>query len=125
MKKWICQVCILTCCNVFISSCFYDIESELYPYSTCISINTKYSADVLPILQRSCYSCHSHDNAPLNGNIRLDSYENVLHYVQNGLLMGSLRHEAGYVPMPQDAQKISDCDISKIEAWIADGAMRN
>ena len=125
MKNWVYHIGILAFGIVFLSSCFYDVESELYPYSTCVSINTKYAADVLPILQRSCYSCHSQDNAALNGNIRLDSYEDVLHYVQNGLLMGSLRHEDGYVPMPQEAQKISACDISRIEAWIADGAIQN
>ena len=31
-------------------------------------------------------------------------------------------HEDGFVNMPFGGAKLSDCNISKMEAWIADGA---
>jgi hypothetical protein len=125
MKNWAYHLGILAFCVILLSSCYYDVESELYPYATCNPANTKYASGVLPILQRSCYSCHNQDNATLNGNVKIDSYEDVLQYVQNGMLMGSLRHDVGYVAMPKDAQKISDCELAKIEAWISEGALNN
>ena len=35
------------------------------------------------------------------GNVSLESYDNIIHYVHNGMLMGSIHHEHGFEPMPQ------------------------
>ena len=41
-----------------------------------------------------------------------------------GSMVGALNHEPGFTPMPNPpgSPKIAQCDIDKIEAWIADGA---
>jgi len=39
--------------------------------------------------------------------------------------MGSIQYEYGFEPMPQNASKISDCEILKLESWIAHGALHD
>jgi hypothetical protein len=111
--------------TVLCQACYYDVESELYPYSTCLTHQVSYQQDIRQILERSCLSCHNNDNAALNGNIKLETYPDVKRYVEDGSFLGTVRRDAGFIPMPQDAQRISQCEISKIEAWIDAGALNN
>ena len=39
--------------------------------------------------------------------------------------MGSLKHLDGFSPMPQNANKISSCEIALIEKWINDTTFVN
>ncbi len=125
MKNWSITLRIIAFGAILCSSCYYDVESELYPYSTCLSIKPTYTQVILPILARSCFSCHNNDNALQNGNVSLESYNNVIPYVHDGTLMGSIHHKNGFEPMPQNASKLSYCDILKIESWIEEGAPNN
>ncbi len=110
---------------IFLNQCYYDKEGILYPgSSTCTPSTTpSFSADVLPILNARCNNCHS-GSFP-SANIKLDTYDNVLIYVANGSLMGSIRHTSGYSPMPKNSSKLSACDILKIADWIAAGSLNN
>lgn len=105
------------------SSCYYDIEEDLYPDYGCDLTNIRYSADIVPIINRYCYSCHS--VSANQGNVILEGYDQMIRYVNDGSLVGSIRHEAGWVAMPEDAPKIPDCDIMKIEEWIISGKLNN
>jgi hypothetical protein len=40
-------------------------------------------------------------------------------------LYGTISHSAGFLPMPQNGNKLSDCNITKIRLWVADGAPNN
>lgn len=108
---------------VFISACYYDVEEELYPDTGCDTMNLSYQEDIVPILDRNCYVCHSADVN--TGNITLEGHSELLMHVNSGRLLGAIRHEQGFMPMPQGASKLIACDISKIEQWIADGAPNN
>jgi hypothetical protein len=67
--------------------------------------------------------CH---NAASNfGNIKLETYEQVVQRVEDGRLLGAIRHESGFSPMPQGNPKLSDCQIAQIEAWIDEGYPQN
>ena len=59
------------------------------------------------------------------GNVTLEGYENLLQYVNSGQLLGAIRHDNGYSPMPQSGGKLSDCNISLFEIWVAEGALDN
>jgi mono/diheme cytochrome c family protein len=83
----------------------------------------KYTANVLPIIQANCYSCHA--NGQINGGVTLDSYTKVKAQVDNGNLIGVITHAAGYPAMPYNLPKLSECDINKIKDWIARGAQNN
>lgn len=110
---------------MFLTQCYYDQEGTLYPgSSTCTpSATPSFNTDVLPILNARCNSCHSGSFA--SANIRLDTYNDVMIYVADGSLMGSIRHTSGYSPMPKNSSKLSACDILKISDWIAAGSLNN
>jgi mono/diheme cytochrome c family protein len=84
----------------------------------CDTVNVTYNASVLPIFDQYCLDCHS--GAAPQAGIDLTNYSMVALLAENGTLLGSLRHESGYSPMPQGVDKLSDCDIAKIEIWIRD-----
>lgn len=104
-------------------SCYYDVEEELYPSLECSTTGVTYSGVVEPILKSKCYSCH--DAATNSGNITLEGYASLKAYVDNGELLGAIKHSNGFSPMPKNAAMLVDCDIKKIETWITEGAQQN
>lgn len=112
---------LLTICSW--SACYYDVEEEIYPSIECDTNNVTYAATIVPLLQANCYSCHS---AAANlGNITIEGYSNLKRFVDNGQLLGSIRHEAGFSAMPKNQPQLVGCNIQKIEQWINDGALNN
>ncbi len=108
---------------VIFSACYYDSEEKLYPTTDCVTANMSYQTNIVPILQRNCYVCHS---AAVNtGNITLEGYGELIKHVNSGKLLGAINHDYGFTPMPQNAPKMVTCEIAKIEKWIADGAPDN
>ncbi len=106
--------------STFLVGCAYDNEEDLYPNLVCDTQLATYQAVIVPIMTTYCLGCHSND-ANL-GEVSLEGYDNLLNYVNNGRLLGSIRHENGFSAMPKDQPKIPACDIRKIEQWIAAGA---
>lgn len=105
------------------SSCYYDVEEELYPSIECQTQNLSYTNDIVSILEQHCYNCHS---AAANfGNVTLEGYTQLKSYVNSGQLLGVIRHEDGYSPMPKNAPKLRECEIAKIVAWVEAGAPEN
>ncbi len=79
-----------------------------------------FSGVVLPNLAlNGCVSCHG-GSSP-QGGIRLDTYQTVKSMAESGRLMGAIRHEPGYVPMPKGGGKMDECQADQIERWILDG----
>jgi hypothetical protein len=103
--------------------CYYDIEEELYPSVECQTDNLSFQSDIAPIIQRNCLGCHS--QAANQGNVVLEGYNRLKTYVDNGKLQGVINHRAGFSPMPKNQPKLLECEIAKIEQWIADGALDN
>lgn len=122
MKKSFVALLVLI---TFSAGCYFDSEEELYGLAgPCDTSNTTYAATVLPILQNyGCIGCHTGVSA--SGGIRLDTYTNVKTQADNGRLYGSISHSGGYSPMPQGANKMLTCDISRIKAWIDGGSPNN
>lgn len=114
---------LMLVCLVAFTACYYDSEENLYPQTNCVTTNLSLQGDIVPILQRNCYVCHS---AAVNtANITLEGHSELMKHVNSGKLLGAIRHEAGFQPMPQGAGQLIDCDIAKIEQWIADGSLNN
>lgn len=105
-------------------SCYYDIEEELYPKAGCDVTVVTLLARVKPIIQGSCYSCHSTQNCTSSGaGINLEDYAGLRAKVDDGKLLKSINHIAGISPMPKGSTaKIDACEIKIIEKWVADGA---
>jgi Fe-S-cluster-containing hydrogenase component 2 len=102
-----------------IPACHFSNEEDLIPQDGCITDAISFSADVTPILQNSCVSCHNSSNP--SGGVELDDYNGISAVAGNGSLSGSVNHKDGYSPMPQGMPKLDSCDIARIDAWIADG----
>jgi len=101
-------------------SCKYDNIENLYPATgDCDTTNISYANDVWPIIGSNCTSCHS-GNAP-SGNVNLENHEQIKAAGINGSLLGVIKHENGWSPMPKGTSKLPDCDILKIETWGNNG----
>lgn len=98
-------------------------ENLVCPPSDCNLNNTTFSGGVNPIIQTYCIGCHS--GALPGGNINYSTYAGVKATVDNGKLLGSVKRDFGYLPMPQNGSKLSDCNIDIIQAWIDAGAPNN
>jgi hypothetical protein len=88
--------------------------------TNCDSSKYKFAADIQPMINIYCKGCHN--NITPSGGYSYDSYAGILLPVQNGRLLGAIKHQAGFVAMPRGGNKLSDCQIKKIENWIANGA---
>lgn len=109
---------------VIISSCYYDNAEELYPQPTCITDSMSLQTNIRPILSLNCYACHSTAAAPGNRNVDLEDYNELKKYAISGQLVNAIKHQSNY-PMPQNAQKLGNCDIAKIESWVNAGSLEN
>jgi mono/diheme cytochrome c family protein len=109
---------------VFMQSCYYDVEDELYPQTVaCDTLDVTFTNSIFPIINSNCTSCHS--GAAPSGNIRLESYNTISAAANNGSLLGVIRHEPGWSPMPKGGGQLNDCNIAQIETWVNDGTPNN
>ena len=90
---------------------------------TCNTVNVSYSGFIAPLFTTFCNGCHSGGNP--SGGLLLNSYNGVKAVAQNGRLIGAISWSAGFQKMPQSGNKLSNCSIDKIQAWINDGAPNN
>lgn len=117
-------ICVL---SVFLmASCYYDNEEYLYPGlpgGQCDTTSVTYSGFVAPLLASNCNSCHN-ESTP-NGNVILNNYIGLKNVVNSGIFRKAINHEPGAPKMPQDGNKLPSCELSKIDAWINQGAPQN
>lgn len=106
-----------------IQSCYYDKAEQVYPITsnTCDTTAITYTTKVQPIIQNYCYSCHA-GTASAGAGIVLDNYLAVKAFVPSGSLVNRLITTDPSLLMPKGGPKLSDCDISKIKAWVNAGA---
>ncbi|MBZ5856773.1 c-type cytochrome [Flavihumibacter profundi] len=105
-------------------SCTKDNAASQNANTSCNTENMSFSKDIQPIVSANCTaSCHNAANP--TGNRIFTSYSGVANAVDNGKLIGVISHSPGYTPMPQGGAKLSDCNISKIKAWVDQGALDN
>jgi hypothetical protein len=118
MKK----VLFLSLNLLFLISCKYNNEEDLYGLVSCDTSNVKYSLQVLSTLQANCYSCHS--GTAVNGaNIKLDNFSTLKFYATSGLLVNSITRTNN--SMPKGSPKLPNCKITEIKAWVNKGAPQN
>ena len=83
---------------------------------------------IRPVLAEACYECHnSVDKA--KGDIALDWRDALIDSKiivpgkpEESILMGSIRHDEDYEPMPSKKPKLSNLSIKAFEDWIRMGA---
>ena len=81
-----------------------------------------YSSNISPIMSAHCSSCHS--GAAPAGNISLENYNDVKVSAINGSLLGTMEHASAWSAMPKNQQKLDECTINKVRAWINQGVKK-
>ncbi len=94
----------------------------------CDSVNVSFSETIFPIIQNSCYGCHS--GADPGGGILLTNHAQIsatgaITPGNTGSLLGAVTWTSGNIPMPENGQQLSDCKIAQIRKWINDGMPDN
>ena len=89
----------------------------------CDTINVSYSAIIKTIMDNNCMGCHS-GTTPAGG-VSISNYIEVKAIAQNGSLLGTVEHKAGFSPMPKGMTKLSACNISQLKVWINEGMQNN
>ena len=92
-------------------------------FGTCDSTNVKFSTFIAPLVQNKCLGCHTATSA--GGGVVLNSYATIKTSVQSGKFWGSVNHASGFSAMPKGTDKMPQCDLNKIKAWINRGALNN
>lgn len=89
----------------------------------CNTTSVTYSQTILPIINASCKGCHS-GTSP-DGGISYTNYTEIKESALSGSLMGVVNHANGYVAMPYNQSKLSDCKIEQLTIWVNAGAPNN
>ena len=109
--------------GLILASCAKDVDEDLNPIDTCNTDAVSFQNDVLPLFNTNCNGCHG--AASNFGGITLDNYADAKTVVDSERLLGAIKRDDGFSPMPQGASKLNDCSIDKVAAWLADGAPNN
>lgn len=107
------------------ASCTYS-HGDPAPACDVASENVTYSRVISPIFDAHCRVCHSGAAANVQGaGYDFGNYQGINQYASTTRLLGCIKHLPGYPAMPLGREKLSDCDIQRIEAWIAAGKPNN
>jgi len=85
----------------------------------CDSVIVTFTNIIQPMMQKYCIGCHGSGNP--SGGISLHNYDGVVATASSGQLMGVVRQDPGYSPMPKNGNKLSNCEITQLQVWINNG----
>ncbi|MEO6303480.1 MAG: cytochrome c, partial [Bacteroidia bacterium] len=86
---------------------------------SCDTTNFEYTNRIKSIMQSWCVGCHNPGNK--GGGFDLSDYNGLIVAIPNNKLLGSIKHQSGFIPMPQNGGQISSCEITAIEKWVVNG----
>jgi hypothetical protein len=95
---------------LFVMSCGDDED--------CNTKGLTYNKDIKTLIS-GCASASCHASGSNVGS--LSNYTDTKAFVAFGRILGAVKHSTGFSPMPKGGTKWSDCNISKLEAWINAG----
>lgn len=121
MKKLI----LITAVALYVCSCSWENEELLFPETEiCDTLDVSFALDVVPILTNNCFACHSNVNAPdFTFGFSLEDYEDVR--AASTQIVGAIKHDEGFSPMPRGADQLDSCQIGIVEAWVNQGSLNN
>lgn len=109
-----------------LNACYYDKADKLYPNAnTCDTSNMTFTKSVQPILKANCTDAGCHTVANANAGIELETYSGTMLVVPQDKLINAVKYIAGGSKNMPPTQKMTDCNINKIEAWIRRGSPEN
>lgn len=110
---------------LFLVGCYRDNEEELYPRAPISEPDgpVSFARDIQPLLITHCANSGCHDPSGRGGGYDFSHYEGV--FKASGRMVGALKHEPGYSPMPKGAPALDPQTIQLISIWIQEGAKNN
>jgi hypothetical protein len=115
---------LILCATIIVTASCGDKEEEPEDPSVCNTDNLTYDNWAQDFINGNCATSGCHDaNANMNAvPYSMHTYETAKNAVDDGRIIGAINRDPGFNPMPKGEAMLSDCDISKMEAWISDGA---
>ncbi len=91
-----------------------------------------FEREIRPLLHKRCHACHSSESTVLQGGLRVDTRDHLIHggdsgpaivpgKVEESLLIEAVRHDGLGYDMPPSG-KMHDREIRLLEDWVARGA---
>lgn len=104
-----------------IVACGGDDDDE----GECNTENLTYDNFAQDFLITNCSTlgaCHVEANKDVPKVGSFENYEDTKVVVDSMRIIGAINHEAGFFTMPKGGEKLDDCSIDKLTAWIQAGA---
>ena len=109
---------------LLMTNCSYDNSIDSYGNTAaCDTAAVTFSQDIDALISQNCEGCHNGMSA--NGGLILSGHQNTAAAALNGSLIDRTTRSAGDPLLMPPGGALSDCDISKLRAWIAQGAPNN
>ncbi len=119
MKTLPFRILILSALVVAISILALACEKD----DKCDTNNVSYKDDIVPILQKNgCYASGCHG---ASDTYSYDTHAKLKFVADAQRLVGAVKREPGFSPMPKNGSKLDECSINLIEAWVKQGAKDN
>lgn len=83
--------------------------------NTCDTSNVTYTNHIKSLFA-TCAVGGCHNSNDVQGS--LASYTDIKKFPKLAKIIPSLKHQSGFVAMPQGQSQLSDCEISKVQAWF-------
>lgn len=115
---------VISVLSLISSSCYYDNYEDLYGnVNACDTSSVTFSQDIKVIIGQNCEGCHN--GASASGGLNLAGHQNISVAALNGIIMNRVTRSAGDPLLMPPGQALSDCDQTKLRAWINAGAPNN
>jgi hypothetical protein len=105
------------------AGCTKTSQEALMDQKLCAKDTISFHEDIAPMLHSNCLPCHSASQA--SGSIILETYDDISGLAGTGYLLGVIKHDPGYLPMPNNGGQLSNCQIKAVETWINQGTKNN
>ena len=109
---------------LLLTHCTYDNSIDSYGNTAaCDTAAVTFSQDIKALIGQNCEGCHNGMSA--NGGLILSGHQNTAAAALNGSLIDRMTRSAGDPLLMPPSGALSDCDISKLQAWIGEDAPNN
>lgn len=106
---------------VSLESCTKD-KVDAVPLEILCPDTISYQSQIVPLITLNCSVTDCHD-ATASGGLNMTNYQTVSDNAAK--MLQAMKHEAGVIPMPLDAEPIADSLILQFECWYRRGALEN
>lgn len=104
-------------------SCRKDKVEEVSVFTEDCPETVSYTNDIQTFLNINCSTSGCHDANSNTAGYTFETYTQIEEHAD--IILSVIRHESGFVAMPQGAPKLSDGVIRKMECWINQGKLNN